>query len=497
MFSPLPLRRKLKLSDGQILPFSDSRTPSPVHTAPVHLTKRGWRFATCLVTLLCVAGVMLLRAISGQLRLELGVVQSHSSLPPLYEAYRSREENLPHYEEYARRTDIKYLWSENFARSAGWGNIMQDFMMMALLAHATNRSHVFNDYVWDPNRGPYSDFNGKVIPSRIPLTAIVGGPMVGGDLPPEDTTPRAVSSSFFHEVCPNPTIINVKDVNTDDMVYGDVPASSVLKTWIKKIDSIDDPCVKLAGDNPPIFEVWIYGDKKRMLTIWPYLSKTPVMTHWRWSPLVVDALKSNLRLFTSTSWFYPLVSDTQESDAPDMIPGLLAIHVRRGDFANHCRHLATWSSDWNAFNSFPQFTDKFEVPSDVGWGETTPENRAMYERRCYPSIDQIVEKVSQVRSDARGSLKYLYIMTNGAMEWVDELKQAVQRATSGSQPWDSIASSRDLKLTWEQKYVAQSVDMYIAERAQVLIGNGWSSLTSNVNALRMVKKFSPDSARFW
>lgn len=34
---------------------------------------------------------------------------------------------------------------------------------------------VFADYVWNPDGSPYSHYNGKLIPSRIPLTALVGG----------------------------------------------------------------------------------------------------------------------------------------------------------------------------------------------------------------------------------------------------------------------------------------------------------------------------------
>jgi len=71
---------------------------------------------------------------------------------------------------------------------------MQDYVKMALLAHAAGRSSVlslqsssrlsfsdllsrfvFDDYVWNPDRSVYSDYNGKLIPSRIPLTALVGG----------------------------------------------------------------------------------------------------------------------------------------------------------------------------------------------------------------------------------------------------------------------------------------------------------------------------------
>ena len=160
------------------------------------------------------------------------------------------------------------------------------------------------------------------------------------------------------------------------------------------------------------------------------------------------------------------------------IPGLLAIHVRRGDFKDHCVHLAKWSSDWNAFNSFPEFYDKFDRPTDGGWGETSEANIELYIRRCYPSIEQISEKVSQIQKEAVDPLRYLYIMTNGPTPWVEELKSALVQDMS----WDHVGSSRDLKTTWEQNFVAQALDMYVAQRAQVFIGNGVSVLRSYRNS---------------
>ena len=65
-------------------------------------------------------------------------------------------------------------------------------------------------------------------------------------------------------------------------------------------------------------------------------------------------------------------------------------------------------------------------------------------------------------------LDRVYIMTNGASEWVAHLKAAL--AATGH--FAHVASSRDLVLSWEQKYVAQAVEMLVGERAQVFIGNG-------------------------
>ena len=59
-------------------------------------------------------------------------------------------------------------------------------------------------------------------------------------------------------------------------------------------------------------------------------------------------------------------------------------------------------------------------------------------------------------------------MSNGDAAWLEELKGAL-RAGGG---WERIASSRDLVLTPEQKYVSQTLDMLVGQRAQVLIGNG-------------------------
>ena len=82
-----------------------------------------------------------------------------------------------------------------------------------------------------------------------------------------------------------------------------------------------------------------------------------------------------------------------------------------------------------------------------------------------------MDRVAEVRASAAGKgLKNVYIMTNGKRPWVAELKEALDKMGG----WEKIASSRELTLTWEQQYVAQSVDMLIGQRAQVLIGNGVS-----------------------
>lgn len=46
---------------------------------------------------------------------------------------------------------------------------------------------------------------------------------------------------------------------------------------------------------------------------------------------------------------------------------ILALHIRRGDFKEHCANLAERESMYTGFNSFPEFRirDAFDVPSIV------------------------------------------------------------------------------------------------------------------------------------
>ncbi|KAG9309932.1 hypothetical protein JVU11DRAFT_6199 [Chiua virens] len=374
--------------------------------------------------------------------------------PPLYENARAKEQSLPHYTDY-RHKEVKYFFAANHFKSSGWGNVMQDFVTMASLAHYTNRSYVFVDYIRNPDGSRYTEYNGKLVPSRFPLSAIVGGSMVGDPWPAGDRTPLSVSKDFFLNVCPNPTILRVSDINTDKIRFnGDISAAYIFEKWVEVINSVEDPCLMLEPDDNPIFEYWMYGVKNRMLSIWHYLRQSPVVTHWEWSSIVRSAYKRNRQLFGSVSpWLFGLFFDSEVEAELAPISGLLALHVRRGDFEGHCVGLGDWSADWQAFNSFPEFRDKFERPADA----TSQEIKDFYARRCYPSIEQIVEKVRQVRTESADPLRYLYIMTNGAAPWVEELKTALDR----DMEWDRLGSSRDLTLTWEEKFVSQALDILI------------------------------------
>ncbi|CAL1694829.1 unnamed protein product [Somion occarium] len=401
---------------------------------------------------------------------------------------------------YSYRSTILNYHSPKVAKAGlGWGNALQEVLLDSYLAYRAGRAYVFDNYTWsrDMDPPPYSEYNGKLIPSRVPLRAMITGPTAGGPYPDGDRAPRSVGVDYFREVCKHPQIISSEEINAD---LGREPtAKMVLNKWVETLNAIENRCVEVDRFSEQVFGYWTFGSAQRLLDIWPEYSKSPIIQNFRWSPLVQDAFDVNYRLFTSPStlgsFFSPFRASKVKTDPYTPIQGLLVLHVRRGDYEDHCNHLANWSARYSGFNDFPEFVDKFTPPPGGGAGNTTAENRAIYIRHCFPSIEQIVKRIEEIRKSKAGKgLKNVYVMTNGARPWVADLKEALKKTGH----WSKVATSRDLQLTPEQKYISQAIDMLIGHRAQVIIGNGFSSMTSNIVMLRMARQdLNPDSNRFW
>jgi len=347
--------------------------------------------------------------------------------------------------------------------------------------HLDDRRFVFDHYTWNPNGSLYSDYNGKLIPSTIPMTALIEGPLAGGPFSPGDKTPRSVTKEYFDTICPYPKLLDRSIVRA--ILPEDYSAKTVMEGWLNLLKETPENCVEI---DDKIFDIWIFGST-RILDIIPLLYRSPMVTEFRWSPLVLDAFRRNKRLFAPRG-----LPESTAADPYPVIPGLLALHIRRGDFEEHCWNLAEWRSSWTGYNQLPELIDYFEPPSP---GEVvTQEIHDAYAASCYPSIEQIVQKVVEIRKTKAGKgLKNVFIMTNGKIPWIEELKSALNEVAK----WDLIKSSRDTRLSWEQKYIAQASDMLIGQRSQVFVGNGFSSLTANIVMLRMAKGLDPEATRLW
>ncbi|KAJ7642993.1 hypothetical protein DFH06DRAFT_1097209 [Mycena polygramma] len=261
--------------------------------------------------------------------------------------------------------------------------------------------------------------------------------------------------------------------------------------------------------------------------MWPSYGSSPTLTQFAWSALVTRALARNYALFSASSpppylvrqpiGRLSLTNLADSASAPHSlaafipysassppIPGLLAIHVRRGDFEQHCAWLADYDgvdfSGWTLFGSpdvrstdaYPQLPDYRDIPPGVAFHNATLAH-------CLPTPEQIVAKVRDVRAaSASGkefpaqNLRAVYIATNGEREWVAGLVGLLQ-----ADGWDMVRTSLDLQLARDEVAVSQAIDSAVLVGAETFIGGGFSSMTSNVVQLRLAAGRHPDTIRLW
>ncbi|KAH9848890.1 hypothetical protein C2E23DRAFT_738450 [Lenzites betulinus] len=372
---------------------------------------------------------------------------------------------------------------------------MQELLLNSYLAYKAGRSFVFANYTWNDSGSLYSIFNGNRIPSQIPYSVMIRGPIVGDPFPTGTNGSLAVSRDYFEQVCPDKVTIWRGDVQSG--LSQPLNAQAITNAWLSKLARIDDPCVQSEKASGQLYDFLVFGDSKAMLEIWPELIRSPILTHFGWSSLVELAFDTNRNFFFTSRVLEPYLSSqpfTTNADRYTMIPGLMAIHVRRGDYDEHCHNLARWGSTYLAMNSFPELLDRFTPSPHTMEPADIARVQELARPHCYPSVQEIVKRVRYVRATpAAQGVNKIYIMTNADTEFLSELTIALKHDAH----WDSIATTRDMVLNLEQRYVSQAVDMLVGQRAQVFIGNGFSAVTSNVVTMRLANDFRSDSIRFW
>lgn len=268
-------------------------------------------------------------------------------------------------------------------------------------------------------------------------------------------------------------------------------ASEIVDRWSTKLRTIPDRCVEVIPSpddgTPQIFDLWVLGDV-RLTSIWDSFSKSPISRLLRPSHIVSAAVARNEFLFLPTG---PRASSKASSETYERV---LAMHLRRGDYEDACQGFSKWNSTFYGWNLLASLPDSFTPPSGGVWGENTPENIAVYMEHCYPDIESVVQKIRQAKKEYRGGyVDVLYLLTNEKGQWLNDLLAAFK-----ADGWTTIRTSRDLVLeNVEQTEVAMAIDMDIARRAGVFVGNGWSSFTSNIVHRRLVDGKPPSSIRFY
>lgn len=347
-------------------------------------------------------------------------------------------------------------------------NVLQEAIVLAHLAYKVERSYVFEDYVWSKVPLPFTIYDFALRPTRVPLNAILSGPIAGDSI----NDPKAVSAEFWESVCPPES----RQIISSDEQPWDTEGDVLMNWWIHRLDSVNDTCVEINAVPKTMFDLYLFGST-RVLSFWEELVKSPVVTDFAWSPLVRSVLSRNAPIIEPSNSAEALEAITSRGQ----IHGLVAIHVRRGDFSRHCPRLEKYSSSYMGFNQFPEFRDRFDPWKYKNYDE----RMEYYMRHCYPTVAQVAEKLWAVRTENPG-LRRVYVMTNGWGGWMRELRRILK-----SDGWEDVKSTFDMELDLAQNHVSMAVDMAIAEKAEVFIGNGFSSLTSNIMTLRMAKGLDP------
>ncbi|KAG9003438.1 hypothetical protein FRB95_012160 [Tulasnella sp. JGI-2019a] len=387
---------------------------------------------------------------------------------------------------------LKFEWTYTHL---GFNNQLQDVLMTAHLAYLSNRAYTIQPYIW--NRHSLTRVvvdKGHLRSAQIPLSAFISGPAAGTEIENNNSgnnatvslpPPRAVTRKFFDQVCPSrSTRIRYVDVDEVRVKYGieeakEPSAAQMLEAWSKELGSIEDSCVVVRGKDY-VFPFGAYGH--RLAHAWPHIKDSPVFTQHAWSPLVEGIVRNNLRVLAPD-----LPSAITSSSIPRMIPGLLAIHLRRGDFARHCGRLGDMGASFAGWANIAGLPD----PLQDSWDKETTVHR------CFPTVGELMKKIRTVRQEweasveGRGPLNRVYVLTNAEVQFREDLTSMLIE-----DGWDGVTMSTDLEVRREEKEVAVAADMMVAQVAEVFLGNGWSSLTSNVNLMRMLDGAPIESNRF-
>ncbi|KAG9123838.1 hypothetical protein FRC07_013796 [Ceratobasidium sp. 392] len=157
---------------------------------------------------------------------------------------------------------------------------------------------------------------------------------------------------------------------------------------------------------------------------------------------------------------------------------------------------AWWGSTFTGWNQLPQLPDKFDAPprGNLEGGKNTPEIADYYLKRCLPTPSQVASRLHSIRAQRRTHLSHIFIATNAEPEYLAELRVVLAADGRAS---DAIVTSDELELNWQAASVSVAVDMAIMSRAEIFIGNGFSSLSSNVIVKRMTSGMPLDTTRLW
>ncbi|KZW02698.1 hypothetical protein EXIGLDRAFT_637291 [Exidia glandulosa HHB12029] len=367
---------------------------------------------------------------------------------------------------------------------AGYNNLWEEFILLHEISLRANRSYVFIPLVFADQ-------------TVWPMNTFMSGPTAGGPWPAGVDAPRAISSSWWETACPpsRRRSIDASQLWNQIGLDEDSDGETIVSKWAAYLKDLPDPCVQVDGRNFFSIDFW-FGRPQRTIAVWPTLHKSPIMTHHAWSKAVYSAVSRNLPLLTAGKmsrenerFSHIVEGDVAPVPAPlheyKEMSNVLALHIRRGDYEGHCWILAQSSVPYASWNVLLGLPDVYKPD---------PNDKMAMIPHCLPTPQQVASRVQEVTKTAnlKTKLETIYLMTNANEVYLEELRVELKKVGH-----DKVIIQSDLELRDMEKAANMIVDMEIGTRAAVFIGNGFSTLTSTVVALRTMRGASLNTSRFW
>lgn len=259
----------------------------------------------------------------------------------------------------------------------------------------------------------------------------------------------------------------------------------------------------LSGDEPCIVvDDWLFS-WKYVLRPFRQLHLLNITPHsYLASPGLHDIWQSYSKYLSNHfEWSFQVLGLVQRTQtalslSPSPAANYMALHLRRGDFESHCdwlRHQRTGFTTWATLGLvFPSST--LSPALDINDPDSVFEH-------CYPSLRRILAAVTHQAKD-RPHVRRLHVLHDGAWDHplvylqFYKLREALMNPVWAKRegwvggPMVQVTQSSDIAATRGENDWKVCVDMELAVKAQAFVGNGYSSLSSQIIALRLATQGS-------
>ncbi|KAF9268666.1 hypothetical protein L218DRAFT_917602 [Marasmius fiardii PR-910] len=326
-------------------------------------------------------------------------------------------------------------------QGAGFNNQVQEILLFHHISLSSSRIYAYQPFVWRPRN------------EELPLSVFLPGP-----------TRNTIPVALFDEICSPESVAHHRIVGDNNDIW----------RLTREILEGPDRCIEI--DNWILN--WNYLSSSGLHKVWPGFQHY-LELKFEWSShiqAIVDRAHSTLNLRS-----LPSKTDGEP---------YMALHIRRGDFPDHCMGLADSGTGFTTWATLPSLHDSILPPS------LDTKNKTSVMEHCYSSLRRILDAIDR-HAIKKPHLRTLYILHDAAIDhlpvYLDlwKLETALmsparaRKAGWEGGPMKRIVDSSKVPIKRGENDFSVAVDVELARNAEVFIGNGYSSLSSQIVALRL------------